>query len=93
MYLGVSVWFLVLVLRRFRHSFCFTFTGFHNHCLLFVPSLWRVAHVEREERRIFTTVVKFAWYLGVCRYCREVWIFILCVVVVCCVGVFGSVCC
>jgi hypothetical protein len=50
----------------------------HNHCLVFVPSLWTVAHVEREERRIITTVVMFAWYLGVCRYCREVWILSLC---------------
>jgi len=65
----------------------------HNHCLVFVPSLGRVAHVEREERRIITTVVKCARYLGVCRYCSEVWIFILCVVVVSYVGVFGSVCC
>ena len=32
----------------------------HNHCLVFVPSLQRVAHVEREERRIITTVMKCA---------------------------------
>ena len=31
--------------------------------------------MEREERRIITTLVKFAWCLGVCRYCRKVWVF------------------
>ena len=60
---------------------------------MFVPSLWRATHVEREERRIITTVEKCAWYLGVFHYFREVWIFNLCVVVVSYVGVFLSVCC
>ena len=65
----------------------------HNQCLMFVPSLWRATHVEREERRIITTVEKCVWYLGVFHYFREVWIFNLCVVVVSYVGVFLSVCC
>jgi len=65
----------------------------HNHCLVLVPSLWNVAHMEREDRRIITTVVKCAWYLRVCHYCREVWTFILCVVAVSYVGGFGSVGC